>query len=169
MEAPVMNRPSRSEASGLEQVFEIARNPGKQWALMTASQPGMTADEDRRANATLRQELRAAELDYWLVFAEWREKAGDWRRFAFVDGTRHSNFSTLVSSILSRHRQPAALVGVGEQASIIRSMGEATGLGALNIQSSVAAYGRALGGTGTLRLVRAFVPVGVFGTTVRRR
>ena len=65
--------------------------------------------------------------------------------------------------------EPAALVGVDIQASFLRSTGGGKVLGALDIQSAVAAYGRALGGTGILPLVRAFVPVGVFGTTVRRR
>ncbi|WP_341408083.1 hypothetical protein [Luteolibacter soli] len=164
-----MNRSSRSEASGLELVFAIAGTPAKQWALVTASLPRMTADEDRRANATLRQELRTAGLDYWLVFAEWKETPGDWKRFAFVDGTGHSEFQAFVCSILRRHRQPAALVAADGQASVINGNGAATKLGALDIQSAVAAYGRALGGTGNLKLVRAFVPVGLFGTTVRRR
>jgi hypothetical protein len=70
---------------------------------------------------------------------------------------------------MDRHRQPAALLCTDGQSMIIRSAGEASELGQLDIQSSVAAYGRSLGGTGTLTLVRAFVPVGVFGATVRSR
>ena len=176
MHPPILKHPpSRiyGQSSVLQQVFGVARNPGRQWALVTASQPGMTLDEDRRANAAVRQELRAAGLDYWLVFTEWRESplvpSGEWRRFAVVDGTGYAGFQDFVSEILKRHGQAAALVGVDGQASIIRSTGDTTELGQLDIRSSVAAYGSALGGTGTLTLVRAFVPVGVFGATVRSR
>lgn len=148
-------------------------DPGRRWALVTASRPGMSINDERRANAALRQELRSAGLDYWLVFAEWREDpdfpTGEWRRFAVVDGTRHLGFQGFVSSLLNRYRQPAALVGAAGQASIIGSTGEATELGRLNVRSAVAAYGRALGATGDLTLVRAFFPVRTFVATVRSR
>jgi hypothetical protein len=173
MEAPVINRPHLSQTSSLQQVLEVARSLDKKWALVTASRPGTTIDEDRRANATLRQELRAAGLDYWLIFAERREvpdrPTGDWRRFVFVDGTGRADFGVAISQLMEDHRQRAALLCVDGRASIIRSTGEETELGLLDLASSVAAYGRALGGTGTLTLVRAFMPVGTFGATVRSR
>ena len=166
---------SRSESfgSGLQQVLEVARDPDKQWAVLTASRPGTSAAEQQLDNAILRQELRAMGLPYWLLFGEWRERhdlpTGDWRRFVFVDGTGRADFGVAISQLMEGHRQPAALLSTGGQASIIRRTGEATELGLLDLPSSVAAYGRALGDTGTLTLVRAFVPVGMFGATVRSR
>ena len=168
-----MSRLTSNQSSGLQQVLEVARDPDKQWAVLTASRPGTSAAEQQLDNAILRQELRAMGLPYWLLFGEWRERhdlpTGEWRRFAFFLGAEHLGFQSFVSGILERHRQLAALIGVDARASIIRSTGEATELGHLDLPSSVAAYGRALGGTGTLTLVRAFVPVGVFGAAVRSR
>ena len=176
METADLKRPtsnSESVSNGLQQVFEVALNPEKQWAVLTASRPGTTPAEQQLDNAMLRQELRAMGLPYWLLFGEWRERhdlpTGEWRRFAFFLGAEHLGFQSFVSGILRRHRQPAALIGVGGRASIIRSTGVETELGLLDLASSVAAYGWALGGAGTLTLARAFVPVGMFGATVRSR
>lgn len=112
-------------------------------------------------------------LPYWSLFGEWRERpdlpSGEWRKFLFADGTGSEDFSVVVRQLMDRHRQPAALLCTDGQSMIIRSAGEASELGQLDIQSSVAAYGRALGGNGNLTLIRAFVPVGTFGATVRSR
>ena len=171
MGAPVISRPTANQSSGLQQVLEVARDPDKQWAVLTASRPWTTAAEQQRDNAILRQELRAMGLPYWLLFGEWRERhdlpTGDWRRFVFVDGTGRAGFGVTISQLMEHHRQPAAPLSTGGRASIIGSTGEETELGLLDLASSVAAYGRALGGAGTLTLVRAFVPVGVFGATVK--
>jgi hypothetical protein len=173
MEALVISRPTENQRSGLQQVLEVALNPDKQWAIFTASRPWTTAAEQQMDNAILRQELRAMGLSYWLLFGEWRERpdlpTGNWQRYVFVDGTGRAGFSVAISQLMEEHRQAVALLGVDGRASIIRSTGEETELGLLDILSSVAAYGRALGGRGTLTLVRAFVPVGVFGATVRSR
>jgi len=168
-----MSRLTSNQSSGLQQVFDAARNPDKKWALVTASRPGTSAAEQQLDNAILRQELRAKGLPYWSLFGEWREcpdlPTGDWRRFVFVDGTGRAGFGVAFSQLMEDHRQLAGLVSTNGQASIIRRTGEETELGQLDLASSVAAYGRALGGTGTLTLIRAFVPVGVFGATVRSR
>jgi hypothetical protein len=166
MGVPVMQRTHGSGSSTLLDVLEIARNPGKQWALITVSQGGMRVNDDRGANAIQRQELRADGLDYWLIFGEWRETpdepTGEWRRFAFFDGTGRNDFNEIVGAILRRHRQPAALVGNDGDAAVIHRSGEVVDLGTFDPVPSVAAYGKALGGAGTLSIVRAFVPVGVF-------
>ena len=174
METADLKRPticSESVGTGLQQVFDVARDPDKKWALVTASRPGTSTAEQQLDNAILRQELRAKGLPYWLLFGEWRQRhdlpTGEWRRFAFFVEAEHHGFQDFVSGILKRYRQSAGLIGVDARASIIRSTGEATELRQLDLASSVAAYGRALGGAGTLTLVRAFVPVGVFGATVK--
>ena len=84
-----------------------------------------------------------------------------------MDGTDSEDLSAIIWQLMEDHRQPAALLSTGGRASIFRSTGEATELGLLDLASSVAVYGRSLGGTGTLTLVRAFVPVGMFGVTVK--
>lgn len=159
------------EGENLKTVFEIARTTGRKSALLTATRPGTTAAEDQRDNAILRQDLRNIGLPYWLVFGERRDlpdlPTGDWQRFVFFDGTDRDDLSKVVCQMMKRHGQQAALLWTDGQASIISHGGEATKLGLLHLASSVAAYGWALGGAGTLTLVRAFVPVGVFEATVK--
>jgi hypothetical protein len=161
------------EGENLPIVFEIAREKGRKSALLTATRPGTTAAEEQRDNAILRLDLRNIGLPYWLLFGEWRDlpdlPTGEWQRYVFVDGTDRDDFSNVLCQLMEQHDQRAALLSADGQASIIRNTGEAAELGRLDFQPAIAAYGRALCGTGSLTLVRAFVPVGVFGATVRTR
>ena len=172
MKASVASRPAERPPE-LQRVLEVARDPDKQWAVVTASRPGTSTAEQQLDNAMLRQEIRAMGLSYWLLFGEWRERpdlpTGNWQRHVFIDGTERAGFGVAINQLVENYRQRAALLSTGGKASIIRSIGEEAELDLLDLSSSVAAYGRALGGTGTLTLVRAFVPVGMFGATVRSR
>lgn len=160
-------------SENLRRVSEIAGAVGRQFAILTTSRPGASAAEEQRDNAMLRQELQSIGLPYWLLFGEWREQrdlpTGEWQRFEFVDGTGNLDFSVVVRKLIERHYLRAALVSADGQNTILRRSGEATDLGQLDVRSSVAVYGSALGGSGILTMIRAFAPVGVFGATVRSR